>query len=113
MATFRVALPQPDTTVITFGSDAIGGPEAVELSTIVREAAAAGARAVVFNLEHVTVMNSSGLGMLVSALTTLKKSNTSLRLAGVPEKVMDLLVMTHLRSVFELHATVDEAVANE
>jgi anti-anti-sigma factor len=55
-------------------------------------------------------MNSSGLGMLVGALATVRKHNARLFLACVPDHVMSLLTMTQLISVFDLQPTVDEAL---
>ena len=98
--------------VITFGEHAIGGPDAVELGATIRTAIAEGATTVVLDLERVTVMNSAGLGMLVSALTTTQSAGASLLLGSVPAKVMDLLTMTQLSTVFEIHPTVDAAVAS-
>lgn len=110
MSTFATQQPRSGVTVISFGEQAIGGPEAVELAGLVREAAASGTSVTIFDLARVTIMNSSGLGMLVSSLTTVKKYNGTLRLANVPEKVRSLLEMTHLSAVFETYASVDEAV---
>lgn len=110
MSAFTTSQPLPNTTVVHFGTQAIGGPDALELAGILREGVAAGVGTVIFDLATVDVMNSSGLGMLVSSLTTLKKSNTALVLAAVPEKVMALLTMTHLTTVFAIAPTVDEAV---
>lgn len=112
MASFETSSPRADVAVIAFGTQAIGGPDAVELAGLVRDVIGGGARAVVLDLGNVSIMNSSGLGMLVSTLTTAKKFEATLRLASVPEKVMDLLSMTQLTSVFDIHPTVDAAVAS-
>jgi len=100
-----------DVLVIAFPANVIGGPDAVDLASLLRDASAS--KAVVFDLSAVGVMNSSGLGMLVSSLTTLKKFDVALRLAAVPSKVMSLLTMTHLDTVFTLFSSVDEAVSVE
>lgn len=100
-----------DVLVITFPANVIGGPDAVELAALLRDVSSV--PAVVFDLGGVTVMNSSGLGMLVSSLTTLKKLEAGLRLASVPDKVQSLLTMTHLDTVFTIYETVDDAVAAE
>lgn len=111
MSMFDVRRHNTATTVVTFAEQVLGGPEAVELADILRTASSEGTSAVVFDLARVRVMNSSGLGMLVSSLTSLKKANVSLRLATVPEKVMSLLTMTHLVTVFEIRPNVADAVA--
>ena len=73
MSTFQVNNPSAETTVIAFGEEVLGGAEALELTSLVREACAGEGAVVVFDLERVRVMNSSGLGMLVGALATVRK----------------------------------------
>ena len=55
-------------------------------------------------------MNSSGLGMLISGLTTMKKNDGFLKLAGATEKIESLLIITKLITIFESYDSVDEAV---
>ncbi|MCE1190346.1 MAG: STAS domain-containing protein, partial [Ignavibacteria bacterium] len=55
-------------------------------------------------------MNSSGLGMLISGLTTVKNGNGLMKLAGVTEKIHSLLMITKLITIFETYDSVDEAV---
>jgi anti-sigma B factor antagonist len=109
MSTFGISTPTSGVTVVSFPASVIGGPEAVELTNLLRDLASP--RAVVFDLSQVTVMNSSGLGMLVSSLTTLKRANVSLTLASVPEKVGSLLTMTQLAAVFTTADTVETALS--
>ncbi len=110
MSTFSTAQRSATATVITFGAEVLGGAEALELATLVRQACSAEGSTVVFDLAAVRVMNSSGLGMLVGALSTVKQHNSNLVLAAVPEKVDQLLMITQLNTVFAVTATVDEAV---
>jgi len=84
----------------------------VELGQIIRTVVTEGATTVILDLGRVTIMNSAGLGMLVSARTTTQSMGASLCLGNVPSKVMDLLTMTQLSTVFEIHSTVDAAVAS-
>ncbi|MEL6612948.1 MAG: STAS domain-containing protein, partial [Bacteroidota bacterium] len=56
-------------------------------------------------------MNSSGLGMLIGALTIVRNAGGDLRLANVHARVTQLLTVTKLLGVFAIHDTVDEAVA--
>jgi anti-sigma B factor antagonist len=54
-------------------------------------------------------MNSSGLGMLIGGLTTMKKAEGNLKLANVTDKIQSLLVITKLITIFESYNSVDEA----
>jgi anti-sigma B factor antagonist len=110
MTAFAVAEPRSNVRVVAFGAQVLGGSDAIELAQTLRSFDAT-VETVIFDLSLVDVMNSSGLGMLVRSLTTLKSTNVALRLAAVPERVMALLTMTHLTMVFEIHPTVDLAVS--
>jgi anti-sigma B factor antagonist len=65
---------------------------------------------VIIDVSHVKFMNSSGLGMLIGGLTTVKKSEGRLILAGVTEKIESLLIITKLITIFETSDSVDDAV---
>ena len=65
---------------------------------------------VVVDLSKVNWMNSSGLGMLVSALTTLRSSGGDLVLASLSERVRRPIVITKLDTVFREFDTSDQAI---
>jgi len=111
MSAFSTSSPADGVTLVSFPEQVLGGPEAVELATLVREAIGGGHSVIAFDLSNVAIMNSSGLGMLVASLTSVRNKNVTLRLAAVPEKVSALLQMTQLDKVFTICATVEEAVA--
>jgi anti-sigma B factor antagonist len=56
---------------------------------------------IVLNLGDVSYVDSGGLGELVRTLTTMRKQNGSLKVANLPKRVHDLLVMTRLVTVFD------------
>lgn len=95
--------------MVSFPEQVLGGPEAVELASIVRDALATDDAVIAFDLAAVAIMNSSGLGMLVASLTSARSKNADLRLANVPEKVASLLAMTQLDKVFTVSASLVEA----
>lgn len=81
----------------------------VALREIVRELADTGHKLVVLNLGEVHYIDSSGVGELVKTHTTLRNQGGQLRLANLNKRVHDLLQMTRLSSVFDIHK--DEASA--
>jgi anti-sigma B factor antagonist len=97
--------------VITLSGDVLGGAEAMEFSGAVGELIRSGAREVVVDLTGVDLMNSSGLGMLVGASTSLRSSQGRLMVAGANERILGLLKMTRLDSVFATYASREEALA--
>ena len=82
----------------------------VALREAVAEALEAGARNILFNLQGVSTIDSSGIGELVSAYTTVTNRGGKLKLVSLPDKVSDILQITQLISVFEVFDTEPEAL---
>lgn len=62
------------------------------------------------NLGQVTTIDSSGVGELVSAFTTVANRGGKLKLVNLPPKVNDILQITQLITVFEVFESEDEAI---
>ncbi len=84
----------------------------VALRNAVAEALEAGARNILVNLAGVSTIDSSGIGELVSAYTTVTNRGGKLKLENLPPKVTDILQITQLISVFEVHDNEAEALAS-
>ena len=82
----------------------------VALRNSVHEALDAGARNILVGLEQVSTIDSSGIGELVSAYTTVTNRGGKLKLSSLPAKVTDILQMTQLITVFEVFDTEKEAI---
>ena len=82
----------------------------VALREAVARALEAGARNVLVDLGGVTTIDSSGIGELVSAYTTVTNRGGKLKLVNLPPKVTDILQITQLISVFEVFDSIDEAL---
>ncbi len=82
----------------------------VALREAVGEALEAGARNILVDLGDVTTIDSSGIGELVSAYTTVTNRGGKLKLVNLPPKVTDILQITQLISVFEVHDNLSEAL---
>jgi anti-sigma B factor antagonist len=90
----------------------MGGPDAAVLNDKLHEILGQGMKKVVVDLGQVTSMNSTGLGILISGLTTMRNTGGDLKLANVTERIQNLLMITKLRTVFEAYETVDKAMAS-
>ncbi|MEM8996366.1 MAG: STAS domain-containing protein [Acidobacteriota bacterium] len=82
----------------------------VALRQAVHEALEAGARNILIDLAGVSTVDSSGVGEMVSAYTTVTNRGGKLKLAKLPSKVADILQITQLITVFETYETIDEAI---
>ena len=64
---------------------------------------------ILLNLEEVSYIDSSGIGELVSGFTTVTSQGGQLKLLKLTKRVKDLLQITKLYTVFDVHD--DEAAA--
>ena len=90
----------------------MGGPDATLLHDKIHDLITSKKLHVVINLAEVDWMNSTGLGILIAGLTTLRDNKGDLKLACVTDKIQSLLTITKLVTVFEAYDTVDLAVAS-
>jgi anti-sigma B factor antagonist len=88
----------------------MGGPDAAILHDSLHELINQGKKKVVIDLAKVDWMNSTGLGILISGLTTMRNNGGELKLANVTEKIQSLLTITKLITVFETFDSIDQAV---
>lgn len=100
-----------DVAVIELKGKLMGGPETTEIHSKVKELVANGVTKVVADVSKVTWMNSTGLGALMGAMTTLRNANGDLKLAQITENVENLFIITKLINIFDTFDTVEEAVA--
>jgi anti-sigma B factor antagonist len=75
----------------------------------IRELADTGHRQILLNLAGISYLDSSGIGVLVSAFATLNRLGGHLKLVNLTGRVKDLLLITKLFTVFEVYD--DEATA--
>ena len=85
------------------------GEGSVILRDAVRDLLAKNQKKILLNLGEVTYIDSSGIGELVSAFTTVRNQSGDLKLLNLTKKVHDLLQITKLYTVFDVKD--DEAVA--
>ena len=99
-------------TVISLEGNLMGGPDGTALNGKLHELVEAGKNRVVLDLSGVHFMNSSGLGLLIGGASTLKNAGGALKIAGASGKILALIKITKLGSVFEMHPTVEDAAAS-
>ena len=90
----------------------MGGPDATALHDKIHELIENKKLRVIIDLGKVDWMNSTGLGILIAGLTTMRDNQGELKLAAVTDKIQSLLTITKLITVFDAHDTVEEAIAS-
>jgi anti-sigma B factor antagonist len=96
--------------VLELSGKVMGGPDANLLSEKLHELVDNKKTKVVADLGKVSWMNSSGLGILIGGLTTMRNNNGDLKLINVTERIKSLLIITKLITIFETFESLDEAV---
>jgi anti-sigma B factor antagonist len=97
-------------TIIELKGNVMGGPDATMLNNELHNLIESGKTKVVIDLGDVKFMNSSGLGMLIGGLTTMRNAGGDLKIARASEKIESLLIVTKLITVFDHHETVEKAI---
>jgi anti-sigma B factor antagonist len=82
------------------------------LRTKIRELVESGSRRIVLNMADVSYMDSSGLGELIAAHTTVTTAGGEMKLLNLAKRVHDLLKLTKLYTVFETFEDEASAVAS-
>ena len=96
-------------TVLDLSGRITLGEGSVQLRDSVRDLLAKGQKKILLNLGDVNYIDSSGIGELVSAYTTVRNQGGELKLLNLTRKVHDLLQITKLYTVFDVKD--DEASA--
>lgn len=96
--------------VIEMKGKVMGGPDALEFRDTLQELIDNGKTNVVLDLSQVTFMNSSGLGIIIGGLTTLRNAGGDLRICQAMERIQSMLMVSQLNRVFELYPTLEEAI---
>ncbi len=96
-------------TVVDFSGRITLGEGCSQLRELIRNQLSKGNKHVLLNLADVTYIDSSGIGELVSAYTAVSNQGGQLKLLNLTKKVHDLLQITKLYTVFDVHD--DEAKA--
>jgi len=89
-------------TIVDLSGRITLGEGSVVLRDIVRDIISKGNKKILLNLADVNYIESSGIGELVSAFTTVRNQGGELKLLRLTKKVHDLLQITKLYTVFDV-----------
>jgi anti-sigma B factor antagonist len=106
---FDVSVAQVDGVPVVSVSGEVDVATAPILRDRLQELSAGGASTVVIDLQEMTFLDSTGLGVLVGALKRCREGGGELRLVAAQPRILKLLDITGLMGVFPLHETVAAA----
>jgi len=90
----------------------MGGPDSELFTNTLKTLVHQGKKRVVVDLAGVSWVNSTGLGILISGYSTLKRSNGEMKLVNVSDRIDSIFMVTKLYSVFDSYKSEDEAIAS-
>ena len=96
-------------TIVDLSGRITLGEGSIILRDTIRDLIGKGNKKILLNLGDVNYIDSSGIGELVSAFTTVRNQGGDLKLLNLTKKVHDLLQITKLYTVFDVKE--DEAAA--
>ncbi len=96
-------------TIVDLSGRITLGEGSVVLRDTIKDLLGKGQKKILLNLGDVSYIDSSGIGELVSAFTSVRNQGGELKLLNLTKKVHDLLQITKLYTVFDVKD--DEAVA--
>jgi anti-sigma B factor antagonist len=89
-------------TVVDMSGRITLGEGSVILRDAIKDLIGKGQKKILLNLGDVTYIDSSGIGELVSAFTSVRNQGGELKLLNLTKKVHDLLQITKLYTVFDI-----------
>jgi anti-sigma B factor antagonist len=99
-----------DVTIVDFSGKITLGEGSAMLRNTVRELINSGNKKILLSLYDVDYIDSSGIGELVSAYTTVKNASGELKLLHLTKRVHDILQITRLFTVFDVQSEEGAAI---
>lgn len=96
--------------ILEMSGKLMGGPDAETFDETLKTLIHEGHCNVIVSMDKVKWVNSTGLGILISGYTTLKKNGGELKLLKVSERIENIFIVSKLFTVFESYQDEDEAV---
>lgn len=96
--------------VFRLRGDFISEPDQLSFQQKVRDLVRVGKTRIIVDLHGVQYINSCGIGSLVGALTTLRRSGGDILLAETTREVQTVFETAQLQLIFTFHRSVDDAL---
>ena len=90
----------------------VGGEETDELEKLIRDLSAAGNLHLLIDLGETQHINSTALGVLITAHTNYLRRQGQMKLCRVDNRIKNIFVITKLSLVFDVYDDVETAIAS-
>ena len=99
-------------TILQMDGRIVLGEESNSLRERVKSLLADNKKKIVLDMSNVTYIDSAGLGTLVATFHSARQQGATLKLSNLGQKFREVLQVTKLLTVFEVHDTEALAVAS-
>ena len=106
-----VVVEKPEAAIIAIQGKFLGSVESDDFKSAVDGLKDRDIKHIVIDLSEADFLDSTAIGLLISALTTMRNAGGDVRLSAMNKRVKNLFVLTRLLGpVFEGHETAEEAL---
>ena len=102
MSLYLTPINVGDVTVVDAAGRITLGENTTSFRDMIRGLTAGGRKKILLNLADVTYVDSSGIGELIAAYTTVKHQGGAVKLLNPTKRVCDLLHITKIYTIFEV-----------
>jgi anti-sigma B factor antagonist len=89
-----------------------GGDETEELEKLIKSLGDGGNKHLVINLAETQHLNSTALGVLISAHSNYVRRGGQMKLCSVDKRIENIFVITKLSLVFDVYPSEEQAIAS-
>lgn len=97
-------------TILHLRGQFIGGDETDSLRDTLKEVSEKQQNTLIINLDKVTYLNSTALGVLISAHANFVKRDGKIILCNISKSIENIFIITKLTLVFTVSSTLEEAI---
>jgi anti-sigma B factor antagonist len=101
-----------DVVVLEVSGKVMGGPDSEKFRGVIAELIDGGTKKLLIDLSQVPWMNSSGVGILISAYTSMRNADATVKFLNINDRVKSILMVTKLLTVFESYYNEQDALAS-
>ncbi|MCH7549093.1 MAG: STAS domain-containing protein [Candidatus Krumholzibacteriota bacterium] len=99
-----------DVVVLDLNGKLTGGPDADTFRDVFKTLVDQGKKNIIVNLEKVSWINSTGLGILISGYTSVRKNGGDLVVIHASDRIESILYVTKLNLLFRSYDSEEDAV---
>lgn len=96
--------------ILEMSGKLMGGPDATSFGDTLKTLIHEGSANIIVDLGKVSWVNSTGLGILISGYSTVKKNGGELKLLNVSDRIESIFMVSKLHTVFTSFDDEDAAV---